>query len=97
MKSGVPALSNRAGKLGLGCKANKCSDAGIGDLDVLPTHEPSVMEMIVYGPVAQVSASWTNTSEEGRSPCSILECPVCNAGTPKVQGEYCFSIGGLDT
>ncbi len=28
-------------KFGLGCKANKCSDAGTGDLSVLPTLESS--------------------------------------------------------
>ncbi len=28
-------------KLGLSCKANKCSDAGTGDLGVLLTHEIS--------------------------------------------------------
>ncbi len=27
--------------LGLSCKANKCSDAGTGDLGVLTTHETS--------------------------------------------------------
>ncbi len=35
------ALSNRVCKVGLNCKANKCSDAGTGDLDVLATRETS--------------------------------------------------------
>ncbi len=30
------------GRLGLSCKANKCSKAGIGDLSVLHTHETSL-------------------------------------------------------
>ncbi len=34
-------LTNRANKLGLSCKANKCSDAGAGDLGVLPAQETS--------------------------------------------------------
>ncbi len=35
-------------KLGLSCKANKYSEAGNGELGLLPTHEPSVMKMTVY-------------------------------------------------
>ncbi len=95
MKSGCYGTL-KSGKLGL-----SCSDAGIGDLGVLHTHESLVMEMTVYvslgkpSPVGQ--AGGTNTSEEGRSPCSILEHPACNAGTPNVQGEHFLSIGGLDT
>ncbi len=33
-------------RLGLSCKANKCSDAGTGDLGVLPTHETSLMKVL---------------------------------------------------
>ncbi len=32
----------KSGKIGSSCKANKCSDAGTGDLGVLPTHEASL-------------------------------------------------------
>ncbi len=35
----------RPGKLGVSCKANKFSDAGTGDLGVLPTHETPLMKM----------------------------------------------------
>ncbi len=35
----------KPGELGLSCKANKCNDAGTGDLGVLPTHETPLMEM----------------------------------------------------
>ncbi len=35
------------GKLGLNCKANKCSDAGHGDLGVLITHEILSMETAI--------------------------------------------------
>ncbi len=31
--------AHKPGKLGLNCKANKCSDAGTGDPGVLTTHE----------------------------------------------------------
>ncbi len=33
--------AHKPGKLGLSCIAGKCSDAGTGDLGVLPTHETS--------------------------------------------------------
>ncbi len=47
---GVGMKSGRSGalktdKLGLSCKANKCSDAGTGDFDVLTIHETSSMEI----------------------------------------------------
>ncbi len=31
--------AHKPDKLGVSCKVNKCSDAEIGDLGVLPTHE----------------------------------------------------------
>ncbi len=34
-------------QLGLSCKASKCSDAGTGDLSVLPAHETSPMNRLV--------------------------------------------------
>ncbi len=41
---GTLVLSNRASKLSLSCKANKCTDAGTGDLGVrTSTHETSSM------------------------------------------------------
>ncbi len=40
MKSGRSGAL-KPGKLGLDCNANKRSDAGTGDLGVLPTHETS--------------------------------------------------------
>ncbi len=51
-REGVYVKSGRSGalkpgKLGLGCEANKCSDAGTGDLGVLPTHETSSMQMSI--------------------------------------------------
>ncbi len=36
---------HKPGKLGLSYKTNKCSDAGTGDLGVLPTHETSPIEL----------------------------------------------------
>ncbi len=36
----------KLGKLGLSCKANKCGDAGTGDLGVLTTHE-TLAELLV--------------------------------------------------
>ncbi len=44
MKSGRSG-AHRPGKLGLSCKANKCSDAGTGDFGVLPAREISPMKM----------------------------------------------------
>ncbi len=38
VKSGRPG-TRKLDRLGLSYKANKCSDAGAGDLSVLPTHE----------------------------------------------------------
>ncbi len=38
MKSGRPG-AHEPDKLGFSCKVNECSDAGTGDLGVLPTHE----------------------------------------------------------
>ncbi len=39
-KEGGGAKSGRKlDKFGFSCKANKCSDAGTGDLSLLPTHE----------------------------------------------------------
>ncbi len=38
MKSGRSGAL-KPGRLGLSCKANKCSDAGTGDLGMLTTHE----------------------------------------------------------
>ncbi len=43
MNGRVGAL--KLGKLGLRCKANQCSDAWIGGLGLLTTHETSLMEM----------------------------------------------------
>ncbi len=40
--------SRRSGTLKSGKFGLSCSDAGTGDLGVLPTQEPSVMEMTVY-------------------------------------------------
>ncbi len=40
MKSGCSGAL-KPGRLGLGCKVNKCSDAGTGDLGMLTTHETS--------------------------------------------------------
>ncbi len=45
-QNGEGVESGRSGghkpdKLGLSCKANKCSDVGAGDLGVLPTHDSS--------------------------------------------------------
>ncbi len=37
----------KSGRLGLGCKANKCSDAGNGDVGVLPTNESSLMQLVM--------------------------------------------------
>ncbi len=46
-QKGGCAKSGRSGahkldKLGLSCKADKCSDTGAGDLGALPTHETSL-------------------------------------------------------
>ncbi len=38
-RADAPALSNRASRLGLSCKASACSGARTGDLGVLTTHE----------------------------------------------------------
>ncbi len=49
MKSGRSgALKLR--KLGLSCKANKCSHTGTGDLGVLTTHEPSPIWSFRFNP-----------------------------------------------
>ncbi len=43
VKSGRYGVHKLA-KLGLNCKATKCSDTGAGDLGVLTTHETSLMK-----------------------------------------------------
>ncbi len=43
----------KLGKLVLSCKANKLSDAGAGDLGVLPAHEASTIEMAIL-PIGDV-------------------------------------------
>ncbi len=55
MKSGyLGAL--KPDRLGLGCKTNKCSDAGIGDPGVLTTHEKHQISPLVMTSQVQVSS-----------------------------------------
>ncbi len=46
MKSGR-CSAHKPGKLGLSCKANKCSDAGTGDLEVLTAHSKTYIRLAV--------------------------------------------------
>ncbi len=46
VKSGRSGALKRE-KLGLACKANKCSDAGTGDFGVLPTQETLSMNPVM--------------------------------------------------
>ncbi len=50
-------------KLGLSCKANKCSYAGVGDLGVLPTHESSPCNCRWY----QFNPPWVNAATSASS------------------------------
>ncbi len=56
--------AHKPGKLGLGCKANKCSYAGTGDLEVLTTHNKTYIRLAVAHSKASCMAAAASVNGE---------------------------------